>query len=293
MRILCLVGWVGGTVLGCATPASVGGSPPVLSTPQPSDVQVMVLGTYHMAGSNADLINVEVDGVLTERRQRELRALADALSAFQPTVVFTERVTSPPDYVDPKFAEFSDETLGSNQNERAQVAYRLAKRAAVTRVHGIDEVPSDGEPDYFPFNRLMAHAAATGQQSAIEALLADAKKMVQTFTRTTRDDSIPRKLLKMHRGPMSSPEFYYKLAAFDVGEDQPGAELQAYWFMRNAKIWSKLRDVVEPGDRAVVVYGAGHKFWLEHMARQSPGFIVVDPAPYLEAADRRLKDATP
>ena len=103
-------------------------------------------------------------------------------------------------------------------------------------------------------------------------------------------DSIPTKLLKMHQGPMSSPAFYYELAAFDVGEDQPAAELQAYWFMRNAKIWSKLRDVVKPGDRAVVVYGAGHKFWLEHMARQSAGFAVVDPAPYLEAADRQLAE---
>ena len=63
-------------------------------------------------------------------------------------------------------------------------------------------------------------------------------------------------------GFMSSPELYDQLQAFDAGEDQSAAELQGYWFMRNAKIWSKLMDVAQRGDRSVIIYGAGHKFWL-------------------------------
>ena len=83
---------------------------------------------------------------------------------------------------------------------------------------------------------------------------------------------------------MSSPDFYYALSKFDQGEEQPAAELQAYWFMRNAKIWSKLLDVTEPGDKVVVIYGAGHKFWLDHMADHTDGFVRIDPARYLETA---------
>ena len=254
-------------------------------SPESAVVQVMVLPMYHMAGSRSDLINVKADSVLTDRRQHELRVLVDALTTFEPTVVFTERVTAPPDYVDPKFADFTEAMLKESQNERVQVAYRLARRAKVTRVHGIDEQTSEGEPDYFPFGRLMAHAAETGQKAKLEGVLAEAKAMVETFTAQTRDDSIARKLLKIREGPMSSADFYYRLAAFDVGESQPAAELQAYWFMRNTKIWSKLHDVAKPGDRAVVVFGAGHRFWLEHLIRHSPGFALVDPTPYLEAAD--------
>lgn len=62
------------------------------------------------------------------------------------------------------------------------------------------------------------------------------------------------------------------------------AELIAYYYMRNAKIFSKLIDVTEPGDRVVVVYGAGHKHWLEHFIRNMPGFELVDPIPYLQRA---------
>lgn len=251
---------------------------------KPNEIQVMVLGTYHMAGSTSDLINVEADSVLTQRRQQELAELADALAAFKPTVVITERVTEAPDYIDPKYAEFTDATLLESENERVQVAYRLAERAGVTRVHGVDEQPSEGEPDYFPFDKVMEHASATGQQDAIGAFLASMQKIVEDFTAETAEDHIALKLLKINTGPMSAPDFYYALSEFDQGEEQPGAELQAYWFMRNAKIWSKLMDVTQPGDRVVVVYGAGHKYWLEHMADHTDGYMLVDPAPFLEAA---------
>ncbi len=250
----------------------------------PHAVQVMIVGTYHMAGSKSDLINVETKSVLTERRQRELEDIATALKSFSPTVVATERVTDAPNYVDPKYADFADEMLLESENERVQVAYRLASRSGVTRVYGIDEQPSEGEPDYFPFGKLMAHAAATGQDEALGVQLALAQEMVAGFTAETEDDHIATKLLKLNTGAMSAPGFYYALSQYDQGEDQPAAELQAYWFMRNAKIWSKLMDVTKPGDRVVVVYGAGHKFWLEHLADHTQGYVRIDPAPYLERA---------
>ena len=250
----------------------------------PNAVQVMVVGSYHMAGSTSDLINVESESVLSAQRQRELEDVATALAAFNPNVVITERVTAAPDYVDAKFADFDDAMLLENENERAQIAYRLARRSGVTRVYGVDEQPSDGEPDYFPFDKLMAHAAATGQIEELQAQLGQAQEMVSGFSAETANDHIALKLLKLNTGPMSAPDFYYALSKYDQGESQPAAELQAYWFMRNAKIWSKLMDVTKPGDRVIVVYGAGHKFWLEHMADQTEGFIRIDPAPFLEKA---------
>lgn len=258
-------------------PTSVANATPDVD---PDAIQVMVLGTYHFAGST-DLINVATADLFTERRQKELADLADALAAFGPTVVVTERETPPPDYIDPYFSDFDDDMLRTNQNERVQVAYRLARRAGVTRVHGIDEAPSEGEPDYFPFPKLAAHAKATGQKDDLDALMARVQSLVGQFSNETADDHIAEKLYKINTGFMSAPDVYYAFSEFDRGEDQPGAELQAYWFMRNAKIFSKLMQVVEPGDRVVVVYGAGHKFWLDHMADHMDGYMRVDPDPYL------------
>lgn len=53
--------------------------------------------------------------------------------------------------------------------------------------------------------------------------------------------------------------------------------------MRNAKIVAKLCDVARPGDRVLVLFGSGHKHWLEQIARGIPGIRVVDAAQYLPA----------
>ncbi len=55
-------------------------------------------------------------------------------------------------------------------------------------------------------------------------------------------------------------------------------------YLRNAKIFAKLMRQAKPGDRIVVVYGAGHNYWLRHFAGATPGYVSVDPMPYLKAA---------
>jgi hypothetical protein len=174
--------------------------------------------------------------------------------------------------------------LTDNADERTQIGYRLANLAGVTRVYGIDEQPSDGEPDYFPFDRLMAHAAATGQEDALNQQITDIQAMATRFSAMQKDHTFAELMRAMNSGEMSGDDFYYRTFAYDRGEDQLGAELQAYWFMRNAKIFSKLAQVTKPGDRVVVVYGAGHKYWLTHFAEMTPGFVSVDPVPYLQQA---------
>jgi hypothetical protein len=248
----------------------------------PSAITVMILGTWHFAGSSGDLVSAKTDSVLTPRRQQELDDVAARLAAFRPTVIVTERVTPAPDYIDPKFSEFTAADLASNENERVQIAYRLAAKAGVTRVYGLDEQPGDGEPDYFPFDKVMEHAAASGQEDSVNALIAGMQTMANTETERLETLTMSEALIKANEGDLStSVDFYYELLKFDSGEDQPGAELNAYWFMRNAKIFSKLIDVTKPGDRVIVVFGAGHKFWLDHLADKTPGYERVDPATYL------------
>ncbi|MBI1392908.1 MAG: hypothetical protein GC152_09230 [Alphaproteobacteria bacterium] len=250
----------------------------------PPPVRVMVVGTYHMAGSSADVVNVEVDDVLAPERQRELAALAAALASFRPTAIAIERIAEAPGYVDPNFANFSDDALASNPNERVQVGYRLAKVAGVDRVYGVDEMASADEPDYFPFGDVVAIAARSGRSGDLNRIIGDVQSKLKEFEASQPEKSIAE-LLRFHNEALGRDHsFYFALSAFDVGEDQPGAELQAYWFMRNAKIFSKIMQVTKPGDRIVVLYGSGHKYWLDHFARETPGYELVDPLPYLKAA---------
>jgi hypothetical protein len=250
-------------------------------------VEVMVLGSYHFTGGGLDVVNIKVDDVRAPKRQAELARIADALAAFKPTAVVVELETQAPEYADPNFAKFSEAVLKTEVNEREQIGYRLAKRAGIQRVYGIDEQPSTEEPDYFPFGKLAEHASKTGQDAKLGAMVAELQAEAEAFGKSLASRSIADALIETNERASRDASFYFRLSELDRGEAQPGAELQAYWFMRNAKIFSKLMQIAKPGDRIVVLYGSGHKYWLDEFARNTPGYSSVDPVPYLKRADRK------
>jgi hypothetical protein len=273
-------------IAAACTPAEKNTQSNTKATAGPDTIQVMVVGTFHMNNPGRDLANVDVENMLTDQRQREIAAVANALTEFKPTVIAVERITEAPDYVDLNFADYTPARLLETADERTQIGYRLADMVGVDRVYGIDEQPDGGEPEYFPFGKLSAHAEATGQSEALAAQVEEIQKIVADFSALQKDHNVAELLIAQNAAEevAENSAFYYRTLEYDRGEDQPGAELNAYWFMRNAKIFSKLMQVVEPGDRVVVVYGAGHKFWLDHLADNTPGYVSVDPVPYLEKA---------
>lgn len=260
------------------------------STAQPAtDVEVMVLGTYHMNNPGLDLANMKADDVLKPERQKELEALAAALAEFRPTKIVVERVVSEPHLVDPRYAEFSEAELGKNRDERVQIAYRLAKRIGLTTVHAIDEDPGEGEPDYFPFDKVVGWAKQNGAEPRLNAQLDKVKGEVARIERLQSEGSIAHVLADLNRAEQAEQDqsWYYSVLTFGDTEKQPGADLNAMWYLRNAKIFAKLMTVAKPGDRVLIVYGAGHSYWLRHFAKTAPGYRNVDPTPYLQKAAGR------
>ena len=256
---------------------------------KPTPVQVMVLGVYHLDNPGLDLRNIAADDPTSPRRQRELEALADALVRFRPTKVMVEVQASGPEFEDKGYRKFAPGDLAKDRNEVVQIGYRLAHRAGLSSVQGIDEQPGAGEPDYFPFDKVQSWAKANGKDAQLGAMFALVEQEQKDFERLQPVSSIPTLLLR-HNGPRvdaMNNTLYNGLLWMGDGESQPGAELNAYWFMRNAKIFGKLMLASKPGDRVLVIYGSGHRQWLRHLAQTTPGFVDVDIAPYLKAAARQ------
>jgi hypothetical protein len=274
MKVLAMIG----AVLAMTAPGA--------GAAEPAPVEVMVLGAYHFDNPGRDLNNVEADDVTTPKRQAELEALAEALAAFRPTKVMVESRSSSPDLMDERYAAFQPAALASERNETVQIGYRLAHRLRLGKVHAIDEQPGPGEPDYFPFGKVAEFAAANGLQGRIDALMAKGAAITGATQDKMARASIAELLIDHNdpQGAASRIDLYYELLAIGDAERQPGAELNAMWYMRNAKIFAKLINVAEPGDRILVVYGSGHNYWLRHFASSTPGFRSVDPLPYLKAA---------
>ncbi|RIJ27505.1 hypothetical protein D1222_14000 [Henriciella algicola] len=249
-------------------------------------VQVMVLGVYHFDNPGLDVNNIETDNILSPNRQEELQVLGEALASFEPTAIALEIVSQPP-YLDAGFQSFEADDLLNEASEDVQIGYRVARIAGVDRVYAINEQPSGDEPDYFPFDRVSAFAERAGRQQEFTAL-ADMSDMVSQFEALQATSTIPE-LLKLHNSDWVPDHFYWEIIGYGEGEEQPGAELAAYWFMRNAKIFNKLQQVTEPGDRVLVVYGSGHKAWLDELVEKTPGYQSVDPLPYLDLASTTLE----
>ena len=264
-------------------------TPAIAAEPQ-RPVQVMVLGSYHFGNPGRDKVNAHVDDVTTPQRQHELEALADAIAEFKPTRVMVEAQRPGPTYDVTDFATFTPSLLKTDRDERIQIGYRIAERAGLRSVQGIDEQPDKSEPDYFPIGRVEAYAKAHGQKAYLDAAFATVQASARKFEAEQATTSIPRMLILYNdpSTPMGGQDSYYSLLRLGDGNEQPGADLNAMWYLRNAKIFAKLINVAKPGDRVLVVYGAGHGYWLRHFASTTPGYSSIDVRPYLETAASKL-----
>jgi len=251
-------------------------------------VQVMVLGTYHFDNPGLDLSNMTADDVTLPRRQAELQALASALAAFKPTKIMVEARSKSADLADARFASFTPAALTTQKNETVQIGYRLAHQLKLGKVYAIDEQPRAGEPDYFPFGKVVEFAKANKREVQLQEVMAKAAAVTKDMEEMQKRMTIAQLLIERNRPGTTRKEIamYYEFLGIGDTEQQPGADLNAMWYLRNAKIFAKLMTVAGRGDRILVIYGAGHNYWLRHFASITPGFRSVDPVPYLQAASR-------
>lgn len=277
-RLVTIAGFL--FMMGCATAEPVKEPAVEESKVTNAPVQVMVLGVYHFSNPGQDLNNFDAEDVLSDRRQNELTILVDALAKFEPTVLAVEASAAAP-YKDQDWPKFLAGELPESRNEIEQIGYRLAKTANVDRVYAIDEQPSEGEPDYFPYEGVAKSAEATGRSDELKSM-SDASSLMAGLA-AAEEKSIPHALLFMNTNT-DFDSFYWDIIGFGEGEDQPGAELASYWFLRNAKIFNKLQQVTQPGDRVVVVYGAGHRYWLEKLVENTTDYDLEPVSPYLKDA---------
>jgi len=257
MRILAL-----GLILGLSTAASA------------ADVQVMVVGDFHMSNPGRDMHNVQVDDVLAPRPQAQIESVTQALSRFHPTMVDAEW---PADIAAARYEQYLKGRLAPSRNEVVQLGFRLARAAGLSTVHGIDV---DGD---FPYDAVAAYAKAHGQSALLDEQNAEVEAMVRKQADMLRDDGIAATLRFLNdSGTIAEGNGFYRTTLrIGGGTDQPGAELMTAWYRRNFLICANLVQLAKPGDRVVVFYGSGHTFLLRQCVSETPGFRLVEPNDYL------------
>lgn len=272
-------------------------APAVAQTPAPQAVQLlgerrleerpslMVLGTAHLANNNRDVLRTEVDDVLSPTRQAEIEAVVEALARWRPTKIAVEIKTKDQATLDRRYADYRAGTYALTASEIDQIGLRLAARLGHERVYGVDwnDMPPGEEADY----NWIEGAEQAGEQARLAELRNPARG--QRTTDLVQSRPIPEWLALMN-----SPEYllgmhrpYYDFALLGTPETGQGANWVGAWHGRNLKIFGNLVRLADgPGERVLVIYGAGHAFLLNRFADESGAFNVERPGAWLTPAVR-------
>jgi len=230
----------------------------------PPLAEVLVLGSYHMGNPGRDIFNLKADDVLAPQRQSEMRELLDVLASFRPTKIAIEAASD-----HPKIKQYQDYLAGKyepGRDERDQIGFRLAKELNLTNIYGID---ADGD---FPFLPVQDYAKAHGREKELESLMAQAGKMVQDDNEFLKTHSVLQMLVRTNSGESVRRGLagYSLFAHFGEEHNYAGAGLLTKWYERNMRIHTHLLNIIQPGDRVLVIYGSGHLGLLRQAVQADP-----------------------
>jgi hypothetical protein len=226
---------------------------------------VLVLATSHMNNPGRDVLNVQWDDVLTEKRQREIRQFVNLLKRFKPTKIAVEASFGSAK-LDEQYNLYLRGEYQLTRHEREQIGFRLAKELNHQKIYGVD---AEGD---FDIGRVFAFAAANNQQEIVDRAFAIAKRQVaetQKLIPTATITEIYKFLNEQQR--INEGHLPYMLMA-RIGKDgeYPGADFLADWYKRNLKIYSNITRITQSkDDRILIIFGAGHAKLLQQFIEDS------------------------
>jgi hypothetical protein len=244
---------------------------------------LLLIGSPHFANHFRDVSNTKVPEVLSAQRQAEIEQVAAALLAFRPTKVAVEVSRDKQDKLSANYHAYLAGHYTLTSEEADQLGMRIAAAAKLPDIYAIDwnKMPP-GRIEDFDYETW---AKQNGRGPLLEHIrdsaraLADGQRLLKTSVGDwLAEYNSPQALADSHRR-------YFDFAMLSEGDNFPGPNWVANWYGRNLKIFSKLVTLADkPGDRVLVIYGAGHIPTLREFAQQSGAFIVADPMPLLEQA---------
>jgi len=133
------------------------------------------------------------------------------------------------------------------------------------------------------FDKMFAFAQKNGQGEVLDRLINGFKsKMKPRPNAEYLEKHSIREILQEANTPGS--DFPY-LALLAIGKDKeyPGADTVSQWYHRNLLIATNITRLSQgPGERILVVIGAGHAKLLREFLSEVPGIEVVDCMRYLK-----------
>lgn len=250
---------------------------PRSQAPPPPKAQVMVLGTYHFDNPNRDYVKSDLDDHRSARRQREIAKVVERLASFAPTKIALESADAAA--LAAKYEAYMAGTYTLGGDERDQLGLRLARRLGHPRVYAVDhKLDMDLE-------RVVAAAKET-QNRAFLAAFEHAIAEIEVRQKRLASLTVDQALAEMNEPDemASTRDLYMQLARVRLPDAFVGADVLASWYQRNFRIFANLVELIEPDDRVLVIFGAGHAPYLRELVQSCADMRLVEPNAFLRAA---------
>ena len=247
------------------------------SFPKPT-ASILLLGTFHFKDAGLDGYKPKFDiDIQSPERQKQIEELVDRLAAWKPTRVAVEAKADRQEILDERYSAYVSGSFDLPSNEIYQLGFRLAKKLELPRVWAVDAEGRYYEPWVDPDKWAQEH----DQRRRLDPLLEmayrrwyrwkDEQKTREALGETLLRINTEENLLLSHGHTL--------IDSFEVGdsENYPGVDSKTTWYNRNLKIFANLQRLKEkPGERILLIIGAGHVPILRHAVQASPEYELVE-----------------
>ena len=248
--------------------------------------ELLILGSFHFDDKGLDEYKPKhrLD-VGAAARQREITTILDRLVEFGPTRIAVEVRADQQERLDASYSSYLEGEKELTANEIHQIAFRLGRRLGHERLWAVDAPTRSYTPAVNPSQWAMANGQGVallrgGWDRHFKALYErdDAAKLETSLVDHLLYLNDPERLRIGHG--------HYLIGAMAVGDgsEYPGADAMTAWFNRNLRIFSNLLRLSEPGDRVLLLIGAGHVPIIRHTVDASPDFRLIEVADVLAAS---------
>lgn len=242
--------------------------------------KVLLLGTYHFNKGQGHLIDMEPGDITTDNKQHEINDVIQKLLEFKPNKIAVEANREKElnrvflEFCIDKSIKFND--VISHRSEIVQIAFRLADKLNHKRIYPVD-IPVHLPEDVFEYaeNKCPSIYEEFTNRANEYALYQNNLMQKCTVGEILKNLNNPTRIESEHS------DLYLFSNQVGAGDTYYGVNLLTEWYRRNLYIFANIQDIAKPGDRILVLYGAGHCKILRSFIKDYSEFEFVDPLDYL------------
>lgn len=273
---------------------------PTWPTPTPEQVEVVLLGTYHMDDPGLDEVNLSTDDILTETRQQELEQFVSRLETADPDHVAVECPATHSERVDELYDQYrsdthaydsahefelaDDETVLSSQSEVVQVGFRLADRLDHNQVTPVDVPERLGTSDAF----AQLEREGIEPTPKVDVASLDKEELESTMAERLADSTVTgyHRFLNEEAALHANDGMFEEFLRYGDGDNYAGPDALGKWYRRNLRMVHNIWQAIgEDTERVLLLVGSGHVHVLRHLLTEFPQFCPCSALRYLPRSE--------